>query len=333
MPAPLETAALRLTGGSSDDLQALLAAARGELKAGAKRLHVDLEQLDRLDSPVIAALITILRAARQDGAEVALGATRPAVLDTLRVTGLDKLFPREAAPEPAPPGPPPVKPKRTLRRAAAGLTAVLAVLSLHWSTPAGANSAPDPDELVSHLVAQNPDMRTFQASLHVDFQLRTFPYIAQHLEGTAYFKRPDNYEVIFSNVPPYARGFDKLFADIGDPSGWQRRFHVSVVGERDLHGKRDVVVRLVQRVRGMIDHEDVAVDTRAWRIDEMEWHYYNGGVISMTQDYQSVNGFVVLKAQHATIRIPYVHASAEGRYDGYRTNVGIDDSVFTRGNK
>ena len=65
----------------------------------------------------------------------------------------------------------------------------------------------------------------------------------------------------------------------------------------------------------------------------MEWHYYNGGVISMTQDYQSVNGFNVLKAQHATIRIPYIHASAEGRYDGYRTNVAIDDAVFTRNQK
>ena len=336
MPASTATSSLRLSGGSADDLRVLLESARASRKCGAKRLHVDLEALERLDSPAIATLITILRAARLDNADVALGTTRPAVIDTLRVTGLDKLFPREAAPEPSESfvPPPAAKPKKAaLRRAAAGLVAVAALLGAQWTVPASAGLETPPEELVGHLAAQNPDMHTFQASLHVDFQLRTFPYIAQHLEGTAYFKRPDNYEVIFSNVPSYAHGFDKLFADIGDPSDWNRRFHLSLAGEREVGGHRDVVVRLVQRVRGMIDHEDVAVDTHAWRIDEMEWHYYNGGVISMTQDYQSVNGFSVLKAQHATIRIPYIHASAEGRYDAYRTNVAIDDTVFTRGNK
>jgi len=336
MPSTPETAPLRLDGSSTAELSALFASANSELAAGAKRLHIDLEALERLDSPVIACLITILRAARQDGGDVALGATRPAILDTLRVTGLDKLFPREAAPEGgAPPRTPPpaAKKKRALRRAVAGIAGLVVALGGQWTSPASASSQTQPDELVAHLAAQNPDMRSYQARLHVDFQLRTFPYIAQHLDGTAYFKRPDNYEVVFSNVPSYARGFDKLFADIGDPADWQRRFQISLAGQRRLAGREDVVIRLVQRVRGMIDHEDVAVDTHAWRIDQMEWHYYNGGVISMTQDYQSVDGFNVLKAQHATIRIPYIHASAEGRYDSYRTNVAIDDSLFTRGRK
>jgi anti-anti-sigma factor len=335
MPASPETVSLRLLGTSVEELRALFQSARSELAAGARRLHIDLEGLERLDSPVIACLITILREARQDGGDVALGATRPAILDTLRVTGLDKLFPREAAPEGAPPRstPPPAKKKRALRRAVAGIAGLLVAFGGPSTAPASAALATQPDELVAHLAAQNPDMQSYQARLHVDFQLRTFPYIAQHLDGTAYFKRPDNYEVVFSNVPGYARGFDKLFADIGDPADWQRRFQISLAGERRLGGREDVVVRLVQRVRGMIDHEDVAVDTKTWRIDQMEWHYYNGGVISMTQDYQSVDGFNVLKAQHATIRIPYIHASAEGRYDSYHTNVAIDDSLFTRGRK
>ena len=62
----------------------------------------------------------------------------------------------------------------------------------------------------------------------------------------------------------------------------------------------------------------------------MEWHYYNGGVISMSQEYQSVAGFMVLAKQHATIHIPFVHAAAEATYGDYRTNVAIDDSIFTR---
>jgi hypothetical protein len=62
----------------------------------------------------------------------------------------------------------------------------------------------------------------------------------------------------------------------------------------------------------------------------MEWHYYNGGTIAMSQDYAEVGGFSVIAAQHATIRIPYVHAAADATYRDYKTNVAIDDSVFTR---
>jgi hypothetical protein len=80
----------------------------------------------------------------------------------------------------------------------------------------------------------------------------------------------------------------------------------------------------------MIDHEDVAIDPAAQHIDGMEWHYYNGGVIQMTQHYQHVGGFEVLAKQHAVILIPFVHAAADAAYSDYKTNVAIDDSVFSR---
>jgi anti-anti-sigma factor len=334
LPLSADTAALRLAGMDPAHRAALLADARAALAGGSRRLHVDLTGLDRLDSASVSTLISVLRAARQEGADVALGVVSPAILDTLRVTGLDKLFPREPAPGPGPVVDPPAPPKRRriLGRAATAL-ALLVGIALPDSGTASALDQLQPDHVVAQLSAQNPTMKSYEATLHIDVQLRTFPYIAEHLEGTAYYKRPDNYEVVFSKVPSYARGFDKLFADLGDPSNWERRFVVSVDGEKVVDGRRDVALRLVQRVRGMIDHEEVAVDPRTWRIDEMEWHYYNGGVIAMTQDYQTVDGFNLLKAQHATIRIPFVHASAEGRYEGYHTNVAIDDSVFTRSKK
>ena len=65
----------------------------------------------------------------------------------------------------------------------------------------------------------------------------------------------------------------------------------------------------------------------------MEWHYYNGGVISMTQEFTTLNGLNVLSTQHASIRIPHVHATAVASYSDYKTNVAIDDSVFTKAAK
>jgi len=216
------------------------------------------------------------------------------------------------------------------RRCVSAFAGALLTAGAMLATPGGAEPENDPAALVERIVGQNAGMRSYEARVSVDVQMRNFPYVCAHLDGTTYFKRPDNFEVVFERVPSYAKGFDRLYSDVGDPSNWHRRFTMSMAGEMAVDGHRDVVVRLVQRVRGMIDHEDVAIDPVANRIDNMAWHYYNGGVISMSQEYQTVGQFSVLAKQHGTIRIPYVHASAEATYSDYHTNVAIDDAVFTK---
>ncbi len=128
--------------------------------------------------------------------------------------------------------------------------------------------------------------------MHVDLRMTSFPFIRQHLDGTTYYKRPSNYEVVFDKVPPLAKGFDKMFADVGDPSSWEKRFVVTYEGERDYNGRKDIELRLVQRVRGMIDHETVLVDPATWSIDSIRYDYYNGGHITMTQTFREVGGYL-----------------------------------------
>jgi hypothetical protein len=302
--------------------------------AGASSVAIDVDDIGVLDSPIIGGLISILRDARERGASVTLRATRKSILDTLRITALDKVFTIVSTDEPAavPAPPPPLRATRAKnnRAVATILAAAFAFASVLGPRPGNAGEQPSPAEIVDNVVAQNADMRSYRAAVSVDFALRSFPYVSQHLQGTSYYERPGNYEIVFDSVPSYAKGFDKLYTDIGDPSSWPRRFDMSLVGEADFVGHRDLIVRLVQKVRGMIDHEDVMIDPALWHVDEMDWHYYNGGEISMSQEYERVGGFSVLAKQHATIHIPFVHAAADAVYQNYQTNVAIDDSVFTK---
>ncbi len=317
---------------SPESLRELRAAIKRDIAAGADAVAIDVDDIDVLDSPVIAALISILRDSRERGASVRLRATRQGILDTLRVTGLDQIFsvvPGEAPPAPPPPAAHAKRPK-TRRAAALVLGALFAAGAVFMHGEPTAADEFSPLDIVHNVAAQNAEMRTYRAAVNIDFALRSFPYVSQHLRGTSYYERPDNYEIVFDDVPSYAKGFDKLYTDIGDPSSWPARFTMTVIGQDNVDGHSDLVVRLIQKVRGMIDHEDVRVDPAAWHIDEMEWHYYNGGTIAMTQEYEKVGGFTVLSKQHATIRIPFVHAAAEAVYHDYQTNVAIDDSVFTR---
>src|SRR5262249_51317894 len=151
-----------------------------------------------------------------------------------------------------------------------GAAILFAVLAL-GSTPVRAQEPipSDPETILARVIERNPNLSSYQGRLHVAVKLTSFPYLHEHLDGNTYFKRPANYEVVFDRVPFYARGFDKLYTDIGDPANWQRRFVVSYAGQQRHNGHVDLVLRMVQRVRGMIDHETVLVDPSVWAIDQI----------------------------------------------------------------
>jgi hypothetical protein len=280
---------------------------------------------DRLPDDTIAALVTGLRRLRERGGAIEIAPASDAVRDALSVLGLGNVF--------AFPLVPPEVPRRhgfAARLAAASFAVVLAFLGL--PAYAGANHPTDPGTILAKVVERNSDLTSFEGRMHVDLRMTSFPFIREHFDGTAYYKRPSNYEVVLDRVPPLAKGFDKMFTDAGDPSGWARRFVVSYVGEQEFAGRQDLELRLVQRVRGMIDHETVLVDPAAWTIDSIRYDYYNGGHITMTQTFRDVGGYSMLAEQHAEIAIPYARAVVYGTYSDYKTNVAIDDTVFTKKN-
>lgn len=288
---------------------------------------------DTLPAPVIAGLITGLRRLRERGGAMTLAAEHDGARAAIRLNGLDRVFALPLVPKEA--GESRKRPFAGIgRAAAAGLAAVLALAGVPVNAQDTMLAVPltDPAAIIAKVVERNPNLSSYQARLHVDVKLQSFPFLRQHLDGSTYYKRPSNYEVVFDRVPSYAKGFEKLYSDVGDPSNWEKRFVVTYVGERQLGNRKDLELRLVQRVRGMIDHETVLIDPGAWTIDEMEYHYYNGGVVTMTQRFETVGSYSMLAAQDATIAIPHVRATAHGTYDGYKTNVAIDDAVFSKKN-
>lgn len=291
-----------------------------------------------MEARTIGALIAALRKLREVGGRLEIATGRTDVQETLRITGLDHVFAVDTLSS---------DDSKTKRRGAAGsrkaaaiaaVIGLLAVVSPAFAQNLEPAAALEPSAIIAKVVEKNPRLASYQSRVHVDVHVRKGLSIftplanlaAPKLDGKTYFKRPNNYEVVFERVPAYARGFEKMYTDIGDPSNWEKRFVITVLGERTVNGHTDIELKLVQRVRGMIDHENVLVDPAAWQIDAMEYHYYNGGTIVMMQKYREEGPFVVLSSQTATIDIPHISAMAYATYTDYHTNVAVDDSVFTK---
>ena len=193
--------------------------------------------------------------------------------DALALTGLDRVFafplvPAEAAaPAPALAG--------VVRRAA-----LAAVAGARRRLPAIAAGPPptDPAAILARVIERNPSLSVLPgpAARRPAADLVPVPPPAP--------RRDDLLQAALElrgRLRPACRatrkGFDKLFTDVGDPSSWEKRFVVTLDGRARVQRPQDIALRLVQRVRGMIDHETVLVDPATWTIDQIRYDYYNGG--------------------------------------------------------
>lgn len=191
--------------------------------------------------------------------------------------------------------------------------------------PAEVMPAPlDAQAIVERMAGRNPMLRSYRARVHVDIRMFSFPFLAPKLDGTSYFKRPDLYEVVFDRMPGYARGFQRLFNDIGNPRAWEKDEIITVAGTSSLEDRPVVVLRMTKRIHSdILDHTLVYVDPADYALLQMEWYYTSGGKITMSQQYRMQGNYSVLSRQHATINIPHVRAVADAAYGTYETNVPI----------
>jgi hypothetical protein len=207
------------------------------------------------------------------------------------------------------------------------LTALL-VAALAVAAPANAASsavADDATAVIHKMIARNPSLESYRARLHVDVRMLNFPFLAPKLDGTSYYRRPDTYEVVFDRVPSYAKGFQKLFDDVGDPAAWQKDQNIALAGAGSVDGRNAIVLRLTKKIHSTIlDHTLAYVDASNYELLRMEWYYTSGGKITMSQQYRDQGGYSVPAAAHATIDIPHVHAIADASYGSYQTNVAVD---------
>ena len=222
---------------------------------------------------------------------------------------------------------------------------IAAVVALVWIGAAAAQSiAPSPStlnaatalpaptdaqEVMTRMLARNAGLESYTVRVHVHMHT-AIPFYSPKLDGTAYYKRPDSFALVFDRVPSYGKGFQKLFDDVGDPTGWEKDSNIKLAGTQTLDGKPMLVLVLTKKIYSdQIKDTTVYVDPATYELVEMDWHYTNGGTIVMKQYYRRENGYSVVAGQHVDIRYR-VRASGDSQYESYQTNVAVSDAVFNQ---
>jgi hypothetical protein len=198
-------------------------------------------------------------------------------------------------------------------------SSLAALWLLGFSAPTRAHAeSSDQDQRVAALiqrVAQNsaaPDQYSADVKVHV--RLRVFPWMSLTLHGSELYKHPGFYHFVFRGAPKAAEHFSDMAYDIGNAGGWPQKYDVSILG---TSAKGQPVLRLVPKTRGLVRTLDVTVDPETARLEKWVWSRYDGGTISVTQRYETLQTRDVVTQQEACIRIPHMAADLIATYSNF----------------
>lgn len=204
---------------------------------------------------------------------------------------------------------------------------------------AQANAAESPQEeakgpgagLLAGILQSHAALRSYTADLTADFKERSFPFMRLRLDGTAYYRAPDQYAIVFRNAPSFMKGFAAGYATMMDPGSWKRHFAFEALADRTVRNRNEHVLRLTGLdPNGALHHGDIFIDAATNDITEMDWQMSDGMTFTIQQVYAQMplSGFHVVTEQYATFHVPFAHGVATMTLRDYHCNVPIGDDVF-----
>ena len=206
---------------------------------------------------------------------------------------------------------------------------LLATLLLAAAAPCSA-ATPSAALLLARLEAADPGLETYTASVEFKVGLHSFPFLRKTLHGEAYFKRPSRMELVFADLPPYARAFRNLYVGLGTPAEWEKKFTIDTAQTPGTGGASKPYLVLTPRASDhRLQHVDVYLDADLALPNRIVWTYRDG-TIEMKQRFSAVDGHSVVSDQDADIRLPGIHAYVIATIARYAINVPVDDAVFTQ---
>lgn len=194
--------------------------------------------------------------------------------------------------------------RSVLRRAAVLVTAVGLLAE-----------APVPNEATRVFAAtgaRTSTVRSYTSALHVDFALRSFPYLKFHLEGHTAWEKPNLYSVHFDHVPWFGKGFEHMRADALEPQTWPEHYDITTLtreGDRTFVEMRDKIAGNIKGVHAELDGDGLR---------RIVWTYVNGGTIDVQITPRVVNGVPLPAEESADIKLPAYHVTARATFSDYK---------------
>ena len=203
------------------------------------------------------------------------------------------------------------------------IAAFVVAAALHHASPQAQAAA-----VLHKMTAVNAGIKSYEVRVHLNAKVRAFLSIPLALNATYYFKQPDKVQVVFDTVPELAKQFQSFYASSGTPATWPKTYVVTLVPSAPDDLPNSVVLELVPKGGGSLDHALISVDTSTYGVVAQQWLYKDGSSINVTQFNATGGRYVLPTHQEADFHFPRYKAHVVADFGDYQINVPIPDSVF-----
>ncbi|MBI2264973.1 MAG: hypothetical protein HYU64_07355 [Armatimonadetes bacterium] len=162
---------------------------------------------------------------------------------------------------------------------------------------------------------------------NLDIMVKTFG-IGLNLKGELYYKEPEKVKLVLKNVPDFLSKHKHIFATKTITGTMRKGFNSRVIGAESLNGAPCWVMEMIPKREGSILSIRLWARKKDSALLKILYHYRDGGVITLNQDFQAEKGFLLPGRSYADIRFPKIQGTIEATYRDYRINTGLSDQIF-----
>jgi outer membrane lipoprotein-sorting protein len=184
------------------------------------------------------------------------------------------------------------------------------------------------ESIMARMDGRVDGLKDFTSKLKARVALPLLPGF--RMTGKVYFKRPHKLKVDIDNLPRIFERYRKDFAGMA-PTGKDRKdFVAQYVRDEPLNNRMCHVLVFTPRLKQNLRMATTWVDTKTLTIPRAILRYTDGSMVTTDSQYAPVKGFLLPSEQHMDVRMPALSGIATVKFEDYKLNQGLPDSIFEK---
>jgi hypothetical protein len=198
---------------------------------------------------------------------------------------------------------------------------------------ASASAAPgaDGDAILRRAATANGALRSFTVPVHFDVAVHKVISMKVGVDGTNYFRAPDQEALVVTKTAPVIGGaFKGNYGNLVTlPQVWPGHYKVARVRPAERDGQAVFELWARPRVPEDVDHVVFDVTRTGFEPLSAAWFYHDGSTIRIGITNDQVGRYTLPRTENIVVRMPKDHFEATAHYGRYALNAPVPSSVFT----
>lgn len=218
-----------------------------------------------------------------------------------------------------------------MTRAALPAICLVALGAAPSPAPGPAGTPQSASDVLARTVAGREELHSYQVPVTIKGSVRvSILSVPLAMDGTEYFKAPDQEAMHLNNVPSAAKSFSNTIHSMGTPQTWEATYDIVLQGTATHRNHRAYVLAGTPKRQSNVKTVTMWVNAKTYAMEAVSFAYNNGAALNLELSHHGLSPYHLPTSIALTARFPGYSGQATIAYGPYQINVAIPDSAFTQ---